>query len=249
MAEQSKKKVAVVTGASRGIGRAIALELASRGAAVVINYNGSEERAREVQKEIEEKGGEAEIRQWNVADYKACESAVKDIVKTHGSIDILVNNAGITKDNLIMRMSEEEFDKVIEVNLKGAFNCMKHVSRIMLKQKSGHIINMSSVSGVMGNAGQVNYCASKAGIIGMTKSLARELGSRGITVNAIAPGFIETEMTDVLPEDVKENLLASIPLKRMGQTKDIAETVAFLASDKAAYITGQTISVDGGMGM
>ena len=165
------------------------------------------------------------------------------------SIDILVNNAGITKDNLIMRMSEEEFDKVIEVNLKGAFNCMKHVSRIMLKQKSGHIINMSSVSGVMGNAGQVNYCASKAGIIGMTKSLARELGSRGITVNAIAPGFIETEMTDVLPEDVKENLLASIPLKRMGQTKDIAETVAFLASDKAAYITGQTISVDGGMGM
>ena len=173
MAEQNKKKVAVVTGASRGIGRAIALELASRGAAVVINYNGSEERAREVQKEIEEKGGEAEIRQWNVADYKACESAVKDIVKTYGSIDILVNNAGITKDNLIMKMSEEEFDKVIEVNLKGAFNCMKHVSRIMLKQRSGHIINMSSVSGVMGNAGQVNYCASKAGIIGMTKSLAR----------------------------------------------------------------------------
>ena len=166
-----------------------------------------------------------------------------------GTVDVLVNNAGITKDNLIMKMSEEEFDKVIEVNLKGAFNCMKHVSRIMLKQRSGHIINMSSVSGVMGNAGQVNYCASKAGIIGMTKSLARELGSRGITVNAIAPGFIETEMTDVLPEDVKENLLTSIPLKRMGQTKDIAETVAFLASDKAAYITGQTISVDGGMGM
>ena len=162
---------------------------------------------------------------------------------------ILVNNAGITKDNLIMRMSEEEFDKVIEVNLKGAFNCMKHVSRIMLKQKSGHIINMSSVSGVMGNAGQVNYSASKAGLIGLTKSAAKELASRGITVNAIAPGFIETEMTDVLPEDVKENLLASIPLKRMGQTKDIAETVAFLASDKAAYITGQTISVDGGMGM
>ena len=173
---------------------------------------------------------------------------ITSVKKEFGSIDILVNNAGITKDNLIMKMSEEEFDKVIEVNLKGAFNCMKHVSRIMLKQRSGHIINMSSVSGVMGNAGQVNYCASKAGIIGMTKSLARELGSRGITVNAIAPGFIETEMTDVLSEDVKENLLGSIPLKRMGQTKDIAETVAFLASDKAAYITGQTISVDGGMG-
>ena len=182
-------------------------------------------------------------------DFDVAKEMITSVKKEFGSIDILVNNAGITKDNLIMRMSEEEFDKVIEVNLKGAFNCMKHVSRIMLKQKSGHIINMSSVSGVMGNAGQVNYCASKAGIIGMTKSLARELGSRGITVNAIAPGFIETEMTDVLPEDVKENLLASIPLKRMGQTKDIAETVAFLASDKAAYITGQTISVDGGMGM
>ena len=249
MAEQNKKKVAVVTGASRGIGRAIALELASRGAAVVINYNGSEERAKEVQKEIEEKGGEAEIRQWNVADFAACERAVKDIVKTHGSIDILVNNAGITKDGLLMGMSESDFDSVIDVNLKGTFNMMRFVSRQMLRQRSGRMISMASVVGIAGNAGQANYAASKAGIIGMTKSLARELGSRGITVNAIAPGFIETEMTDVLPEDVKENLLASIPLKRMGQTKDIAETVAFLASDKAAYITGQTISVDGGMGM
>ena len=244
-----ENKIAVVTGAGRGIGRGIALALAREGAMVVVNYNGSKERAEEVVRTIEEAGGKAAAIQCNISDFEAAKEFFANVVKEYGKIDILVNNAGITKDNLIMRMSEEEFDKVIEVNLKGAFNCMKHVSRIMLKQKSGHIINMSSVSGVMGNAGQVNYCASKAGIIGMTKSLARELGSRGITVNAIAPGFIETEMTDVLPEDVKENLLASIPLKRMGQTKDIAETVAFLASDKAAYITGQTISVDGGMGM
>ena len=172
---------------------------------------------------------------------------ITSVKKEFGSIDILVNNAGITKDNLIMKMSEEEFDKVIEVNLKGAFNCMKHVSRIMLKQRSGHIINMSSVSGVMGNAGQVNYCASKAGIIGMTKSLARELGSRGITVNAIAPGFIETEMTAVLSEEVKKASAAQIPLGHFGKPEDIAKTVAFLASDDAAYITGQVIQVDGGM--
>lgn len=242
-------KVTLVTGASRGIGRQIALTLAGYGATVIVNYNGSAAKAEEVVNEITANGGMAESMQCSVSDFEKSKEMIDGIVKKYGRLDILVNNAGITKDNLIMRMSEEEFDKVIEVNLKGAFNCMKHVSRIMLKQKSGHIINMSSVSGVMGNAGQVNYCASKAGIIGMTKSLARELGSRGITVNAIAPGFIETEMTDVLPEDVKENLLASIPLKRMGQTKDIAETVAFLASDKAAYITGQTISVDGGMGL
>ena len=242
-------KVTLVTGASRGIGRQIALTLAGYGATVIVNYNGSAVKAEEVVNEITANGGMAESMQCSVSDFEKSKEMIDGIVKKYGRLDILVNNAGITKDNLIMRMSEEEFDKVIEVNLKGAFNCMKHVSRIMLKQKSGHIINMSSVSGVMGNAGQVNYCASKAGIIGMTKSLARELGSRGITVNAIAPGFIETEMTDVLSEDVKENLLGSIPLKRMGQTKDIAETVAFLASDKAAYITGQTISVDGGMGM
>ena len=242
-------KIAVVTGASRGIGRQIALTMAKEGAAVIVNYNGSAAGAEAVVKEICEAGGQAEAVQCNVSDYAKAEEFLKYVIGKYKRIDILVNNAGITKDNLLMKMSEEEFDKVIEVNLKGAFNCMKHVSRIMLKQRSGHIINMSSVSGVMGNAGQVNYCASKAGIIGMTKSLARELGSRGITVNAIAPGFIETEMTDVLSEDVKENLLGSIPLKRMGQTKDIAETVAFLASDKAAYITGQTISVDGGMGM
>ena len=174
---------------------------------------------------------------------------ITSVKKEFGSIDILVNNAGITKDNLIMRMSEEEFDKVIEVNLKGAFNCMKHVSRIMLKQKSGHIINMSSVSGVMGNAGQVNYCASKAGIIGMTKSLARELGSRGITVNAVAPGFIETDMTEVLPEKIKEASAAQIPLGKFGKAEDVANAVAFLASEDAGYITGQVLHVDGGMVM
>ena len=240
MAEQNKKKVAVVTGASRGIGRAIALELASRGAAVVINYNGSEERAKEVQKEIEEKGGEAEIRQWNVADFAACEKAVKDIVKTHGSIDILVNNAGITKDGLLMGMSESDFDSVIDVNLKGTFNMMRFVSRQMLRQRCGRIISMASVVGIAGNAGQANYAAAKAGVVGLTKT-------RGVTVNAVAPGFIETEMTAVLSEEVKKASAAQIPLGYFGKPEDIAKTVAFLASDDAAYITGQVIQVDGGM--
>lgn len=242
-------KTAVVTGASRGIGKEVALTLAGYGATVIVNYCGSKDKAEAVVEEIIAAGGKAKAYQGDVSDFETAKEMMTSVKKEFGSIDILVNNAGITKDNLILKMSEEEFDKVIEVNLKGAFNCMKHVSRIMLRQKYGHIINMSSVSGVMGNPGQVNYCASKAGIIGMTKSLARELGSRGITVNAIAPGYIQTEMTDVLPEEVKESILSTVPLKRMGQTKDIAETVAFLASDKAAYITGQTISVDGGMGM
>ncbi len=242
-------KIALVTGASRGIGRQIALTLAGYGASVIVNYNGSEARAAEVVKEITDNGGTAEAIQCDVAEYDKAQELISGIIKKYGRLDILVNNAGITRDNLIMKMSEEDFDAVMNTNLKGAFNCVKHVSRQMLKQKGGRIINISSVSGVMGNAGQANYCASKAGVIGLTKSVARELGSRGITVNAVAPGFIRTEMTDVLPEDVKKAMGDQIPLKRFGETEDVAETVAFLASDKAAYITGQVISVDGGMAM
>lgn len=242
-------KIALVTGASRGIGRQIALTLAGYGATVIVNYNGSEAKAKEVLKEIEEAGGTAEAIQCSVADFAASQEMIQGIIKKYGRLDILVNNAGITRDNLIMKMSEEDFDAVLDTNLKGAFNCIKHASRQMLKQRGGRIINISSVSGVMGNAGQANYCASKAGVIGLTKSVARELGSRGITCNAVAPGFIKTEMTEVLPEDVKTAMGEQIPLKRFGETKDVAEAVAFLASDHAAYITGQVLSVDGGMAM
>ena len=244
-----ENKVALVTGAGRGIGRAIAIALAEEGAEVIVNYNGSEERAKEVKQTIEENGGKASIYRCNVSDFEACEIMIREIVKEHGHLDILVNNAGITKDGLIMKMKEEDFDRVLNVNLKGTFNTIRHSARQMLKQRSGKIINISSVSGVMGNAGQANYCASKAGIIGLTKSVARELGSRGITSNAVAPGFIRTEMTDVLPEDVKKAMGEQIPLKHFGETKDIAEAVAFLASDEAAYITGQVLHVDGGMAM
>lgn len=240
-------KVAVITGASRGIGKAIALEMAAQGATVVINYNGSKERAEEVLAEIQAQGGTASIYQCNVADFVACESFFKEVIKEYGRVDILVNNAGITKDGLLMGMSEEAFDQVIDTNLKGAFNCMRFVSRQMLKQKSGRIINMSSVSGVAGNAGQANYSASKAGVIGLTKAAAKELASRHITVNAIAPGFIETEMTAVLSDSVKEEAVKQIPLGCFGKTEDIANMAVFLASDKAAYITGQVIHVDGGM--
>lgn len=243
------KKIAVVTGASRGIGRAIALELARTGAFVVINYNGSKEKAEEVQAQIVAEGGESIIWQCNVADYKACEDFFAQVIKTYGRVDILVNNAGITKDGLLMRMSEEDFDKVIHVNLKGTFNCIRQVSRQMLKQRSGRIINMASVVGICGNAGQANYAASKAGVIGLTKSAAKELASRGVTVNAIAPGFIETDMTDVLSERVKENTAKMIPMGSFGKPEDIAKTAAFLASDGARYITGQILSVDGGMSM
>lgn len=240
-------KIAVVTGASRGIGRAIALELASRGAFVVVNYNGSKDRAEEVKKEIEAAGGKAEVYQCNVSDFEKCQAFVQDVIKTYGRLDILVNNAGITRDGLLMKMSEADFDSVIETNLKGTFNTIRFASRQMLKQRSGRIINMSSVVGIAGNAGQANYASSKAGVIGLTKAVARELASRGITVNAIAPGFIETEMTEVLSDAVKEASVAQIPLGRFGKPEDIAKTAAFLASDDAGYITGQVIQVDGGM--
>ena len=240
-------KIAVVTGASRGIGRAIALELASRGAFVVVNYNGSKDWAEEVKKEIEAAGGKAEVYQCNVSDFEKCQAFIQDVIKTYGRLDILVNNAGITRDGLLMKMSEADFDSVIETNLKGTFNTIRFASRQMLKQRSGRIINMSSVVGIAGNAGQANYASSKAGVIGLTKAVARELASRGITVNAIAPGFIETEMTEVLSDAVKEASVAQIPLGRFGKPEDIAKTAAFLASDDAGYITGQVIQVDGGM--
>ena len=241
------RKTVLVTGASRGIGRAIALELASRGAFVVVNYNGSKDRAEEVKKEIEAAGGKAEVYQCNVSDFEKCQEFIQDVIKAYGRLDILVNNAGITRDGLLMKMSEEDFDKVIETNLKGTFNTIRFASRQMLKQRSGRIINMSSVVGIAGNAGQANYASSKAGVIGLTKAVARELASRGITVNAIAPGFIETEMTAVLSDAVKEASVAQIPLGRFGKPEDIAKTAAFLASDDAGYITGQVIQVDGGM--
>lgn len=242
-------KVAIVTGASRGIGRSIALSLSKYGAIVVVNYCGSKEKAEEVVNEIKQNGGTAIAYQADVADSTAVKNMFADIIKELGKIDILVNNAGITRDNLILKMTDEEFDAVIDTNLKGVFNCLKQASRIMLKQKGGRIINISSISGVIGNVGQVNYSAAKAGVIGMTKSLAKELGSRGITVNAIAPGYINTDMTAVLKDELKEKVTELIPLKRLGEVEDIAEMAAFLASDKASYITGQTIQIDGGMGI
>lgn len=240
-------KNALVTGAGRGIGRAIARELAANGAYVVINYNGSRGAAEETLAAIVEAGGHGELFQCSVADYTACGEMITELVKGLGHIDILVNNAGITRDGLVMKMSEEEFDAVINTNLKGCYNTIRHLSRYLLKQRSGKIINISSVSGIMGNAGQANYSASKAGVIGLTKAVAKELASRGINVNAVAPGYVETDMTGVLPDSVKSGLLAQIPLGRTGKPEDIAKAVVFLASANADYITGQVLSVDGGM--
>ena len=244
-----ENKIAVVTGAGRGIGRGIALALAREGAMVVVNYNGSKDRAEEVVRTIEEAGGKATAIQCNISDFEAAKEFFANVVKEYGKIDILVNNAGITKDNLIMKMSDEEFQSVIQTNLAGTFHGVKFVTRPMMKQRQGRIINIASASGVIGNMGQANYSASKAGVIGLTKAAAKELASRNITVNAVAPGFVATEMTDVLSDSVKEAAVATIPLGRFGEVEDIAETVVFLASDKAKYITGQVICVDGGIAM
>ena len=242
-------KTALVTGASRGIGRAIALCLAAEGARVAINYAGNVKAAEEVKTAIEAAGGTAILCQADIADSSAVEAMVANVVKEFGTIDILVNNAGITRDALLMRMKDEDFTKVLNTNLKGVFYCTKAVSKLMMKKRSGRIVNMASVVGLVGNAGQTNYAAAKAGVIGFSKSAAKELASRGITVNVVAPGFIGTDMTAGLPESVKEKMLTDIPLGRMGEAEDVANAVLFLASDQASYITGQVVNVDGGMVM
>ena len=242
-------KVALVTGASRGIGRAIALRLAGEGAKVAINYAGNTAKAEAVKAEIEQNGGEAILVQADVADSSAVEAMVAKVNEAFGQIDILVNNAGITRDGLLMRMKEEDFDAVVNTNLKGVFHCTKTVSKLMMKKRSGRIINMASVVGIMGNAGQTNYAAAKAGVIGFSKSAAKELAARGITVNVVAPGFIDTDMTAAMTDKAKELTLTGIPMKKMGTPEDVANAVLFLASDCASYITGQTVNVDGGMVM
>ncbi|ATH60342.1 MULTISPECIES: 3-oxoacyl-[acyl-carrier-protein] reductase [Staphylococcus] len=242
-------KNALVTGASRGIGRSIAVELAEEGYNVVVNYAGNKAKADAVVEEIKAKGVESFAIQANVANGDEVKAMIKEVVSQFGTVDVLVNNAGITRDNLLMRMKESEWDDVIDTNLKGVFNCIQKVTPQMLRQKSGSIINLSSVVGAVGNPGQANYVATKAGVIGLTKSAAKELASRNITVNAVAPGFIVSDMTDALSEDLKDQMLEQIPLSRFGEDKDIANTVSFLASDKAKYITGQTIHVNGGMFM
>ena len=242
-----ENKIVLVTGAGRGIGASIAKRFASEGAEVIVNYSGNDEAAQKTVDEITATGGQAQKYKCSVNDSESVKVMIDEIIKEFGRIDILVNNAGITKDGLMLRMTDEDFDRVIDVNLKGTFNCTKYVSKYMLKQKSGKIINISSVVGLSGNAGQVNYSASKAGIIGITKSAAKELSSRGITVNAVAPGYVDTDMTKVLSDNIRDEILKNIPLQRMGNVEDISNCVAFLASEDASYITGQVISVDGGM--
>lgn len=242
-----ENKIVLVTGAGRGIGASIAKRFASEGAEVIVNYSGNDEAAQKTVDEITATGGQAQKYKCSVNDSESVKVMIDEIIKEFGRIDILVNNAGITKDGLMLRMTDEDFDRVIDVNLKGTFNCTKYVSKYMLKQKPGKIINISSVVGLSGNAGQVNYSASKAGIIGITKSAAKELSSRGITVNAVAPGYVDTDMTKVLSDNIRNEILKNIPLQRMGNVEDISNCVAFLASEDASYITGQVISVDGGM--
>lgn len=242
-------KVALVTGASRGIGRAIAVRLAKDGAAVVVNYAGNEAAANETLRLIEEAGGKASLSKADVSSAEAVEQMVKSTIEKHGRIDILINNAGITKDGLLMRMKEADWDAVLNTNLKGVYHCTKAAARYMMKQKSGKIVNLTSVVGLTGNAGQANYAAAKAGVVGFTKSIAKELAPRGIQVNAVAPGFIETDMTAVLTEELKKAMAEKIPLARLGAAEDVANAVAFLVSDDASYITGQTLNVDGGMVM
>ncbi len=242
-------KVALITGASRGIGRATALELAKAGAKIVVNYAGNAAAAQEVLKAIQDMGGQAIAVQANIAVAAEVDELIQKTIDAFGSIDILVNNAGITRDTLLMRMKEADWDAVLDTNLKGVFLCTKAAAKLMMKQRSGKIINMTSVVGLTGNAGQANYAAAKAGVVGFTKSMAKELGSRGITVNAVAPGFIATDMTEVLPDSVKEQMTTTIPLGRPGTPSDVAKAVLFLCSDAADYITGQTLNVDGGMVM
>ena len=244
-----KGQNALVTGGSRGIGRAICLELAKQGVNIAVNYSGSKEKAEAVAEECRSHGVKAFAIQANVADSASVQTMVKTTIDDLGSIDILVNNAGITKDTLIMRMKEEDFDAVINTNLKGVFNCSKAVTRPMMKQRYGRIINISSVVGILGNAGQANYVASKAGVIGLTKSMARELANRNINVNSVAPGFIETDMTESLSEEVTTEMLKQIPLGKLGSPEQVAAVVAFLASEASSYMTGQTLHVDGGMVM
>ncbi len=244
-----KGQTAIVTGGAKGIGKAICLALANAGVNLVINYQSSESAAQDTKAECETLGVKCILVKANVAIPAECQNIVKAATDEFKTVDILVNNAGITKDNLLVRLTEQDFDDVINVNLKGTFNMMQAVARPMMKQRNGRIINMSSIVGLVGNAGQTNYCASKAGIIGMTKSFAKEIASRGVTVNAIAPGFIKTDMTDKLPEELKKKMLEQIPLNCLGECEDIANTVVFLAGECARYITGQTLSVDGGMSM